>query len=471
MTRKMDCLVDHRERMNNSSTTAEFCGEGGVDETSFCVSKHLTVHDVSEDSEGSFENVSPNNEHSRELFWMKLLEEQAQVEGGESFVHAVIEEADLDFMSRRASLVGKEIERTTFVGDSSPLSLGSPLNDTHLDDVRLLGRSETMLTDHAAIHEKHSESCKSAYPNVLCMKAELGKIVDLNFAKSNSRRPFGDLTNSFAHVDIPTTTYHSNVSKKARADEKSTKEGGNTDSIMIKRSSHVDPESRRGRENGLCTLHGLELSNPARCKMKKNLTPSPPSQHTRAHASTTKMKRVGPNPEDHNKFRWAYDAWFQAGLITEQANHKISPSTFWQEVDKKCNRRSLSPMAPNSGSNKGQSKYSAVATLSTANNTASSGLKAYPLEDIERIPSEKDKDDEEAGFQKLLNMWRGQSKEKEKKNLESQSKCSLLRKDVGSTIQPIEKESSKSSRIQAFSHITGEQSRTLGKLTPCCWLR
>ncbi|KAL3912086.1 MAG: hypothetical protein SGARI_001332 [Bacillariaceae sp.] len=86
--------------------------------------------------------------HVREAFWMKLLEEQALADDSESFVHTVDDEdrSEEDFLSRRNSLVGKEIAPADYLEGDSPVSIASALNEAtmqvHYDEHKPTGMKE-----------------------------------------------------------------------------------------------------------------------------------------------------------------------------------------------------------------------------------------------------------------------------------------------------------------------------------------
>jgi len=134
-----------------------------------------------------------------------------------------------------------------------------------------------------------------------------------------------------------------------------------------------------------------------------------------------KIQRVGPSPEDHNKFRWAYETWYQAGLMKEKVSYKNKDGNSWPHGDSENRADSPSSSAKeNRVRNEasidfGNDSASASSSLSTGDEPAPSKLcsniQDMPPEEIDRMPSSDSADHK--GFQRLLDMWREQSKDKQ----------------------------------------------------------
>ena len=94
--------------------------------------KRSSIGDDSSSNDGN--NSRSDSAHVREAFWMKLLEEQALADDSESFVHTVDDEdrSEEDFLSRRNSLVGKEIAPADYLEGGSPVSMASVLDEAKL---------------------------------------------------------------------------------------------------------------------------------------------------------------------------------------------------------------------------------------------------------------------------------------------------------------------------------------------------
>jgi hypothetical protein len=407
-------------------------------QSSLFLNKHLTLNDLSDESEKSWENtaiiprttMTSSSGQERELFWMKLLEEQAQVEGGESFIQTVDDDErdEDDFLSRRATLVGKEIHQSWSPKDStdgSPLSMSSAFNDNSLSS------------------NPKTES-KDPLPSKVTTKLsprETRRIDTLTVTLSDDlktpvgRRSLGDVTNK-SRFKSTTPTTPSKASREGNSDKKSKMDG----SWIMSKQRHDKASSIKPKDDEARRSNTPELSTPARVTMKKylNSSPLPPSRYIKSKSIIGKLGKVGPNPDDYTKFRWAYETWFQAGLMQDKGKCNNAHSRFWRNGHVNIIPKSLLRLSPEvSYCKENQNEIKAREVSVSTVEGAVPILKKAPVEDIDLVPSSSD-DDEEVEFQQLLDMWRDQSKAKggiySKSALESARDDAPKGVDVRSTI-------------------------------------
>ncbi|KAL3919650.1 MAG: hypothetical protein SGILL_003651 [Bacillariaceae sp.] len=323
---------------------------------------------------------------------------KANVDGGESFVHTVDDEdrSEEDFLSRRNSLVGKEIAPADYLHDRSPISLASGLNDSETNFRNDSFAASPKGTDSGTISKVPIRLQPSGKPSTI------------------HRRSFGDVTNSTLFQDSRTAS-SSQVSSKIQIFQAETSNKDKKDSSWIKedQAQNCNANSKSG-----------DLSTPARNTMKKYLTPSPPLSFAKAKPIITsrKMEMVGPNPEDHNKFRWAYDVWYQSGLMTEKTRYNTTDPSFWQQGYSRRIKKSLSHLSPEfaceakkEAPELSSPESSSCSTEGSPPSSSTTGTKILfkPLlqgDDAEQKGTVDATD--QGGFKHILGMWRDQSKEK-----------------------------------------------------------
>ncbi|KAG7352812.1 hypothetical protein IV203_008860 [Nitzschia inconspicua] len=381
----------------------------------------------------------------REVFWMKLLEEQINVDVGESFVQTANDEeqpAEEDFLSRRSTLVGKEIVKACSSGDGSPLSLSS------------------------AFQEDYSSNCDGQFQNVVSGHAAPVPLPS-NKKRQEWRRSFGDATNN-ARFNAVGTIGTTEVASKVASWEGATDKKNHNDASWIKTVTNNEKSTPHKPYHDANPLKTRELSTTARATIEKYLTASPPqSLHTKKILGGRKMEKVGPNPDDHQKFRWAYDTWLKAGLMSKKCKYDDKDSLFWRSRNSNCRFKSLAHLSPDFG-NKDEKANDAdlqdVLTLSlglSPDQHVSPISKTFSSAGIQPIPSSSDGEAEEGDFQQLLNMWRDQSLKKQKGRVGALTKSkgnedisvnsASTTSDLRTTIlSPSEKESILSSQIKGI---------------------
>lgn len=366
------------------------------------LSKHLSLDIWSDGStERSPKGLPPlstttssSSCHIREAFWMKLLEEQAQMEGGDSFVQTVDDDdqsAEEDFLSRRATLVGREIGKTWSVGgraaDESPLSISSAINGSD-------GANDGPGRQNAVMVSPMPTSKTPA-----------------------SHRSFGDVTNNARFKTVQSPEPSKVASRIESWEGNADKQKQNDNSWTINKSANKIEALSPSKPEYLAApeITTSKLSTPARNTMKKYLTPSPsqpPSSCAKRTNNGRKMETVGPNPEDKNTFRWAYETWLQAGLMKQHCKYDSKNSSFWQHRHDTTIQKSLAYLSPEF-TNKNEKAND------TEEQRASGPIFALPsvhkmsaAPDAEPPFSSSDDEADECGFQQILDMWRDQSKAK-----------------------------------------------------------
>ena len=226
---------------------------------------------------------------------------------------------------------------------------------------------------------------------------------------THSQRSFGDVTNSYQQLTTKTAL------------------------------NHVGPSPSKSKK---------EMLSPLERKEK-------PSAHNNVVSDTTKtnsrgrnkLHRVVPNPVDNDRFRWAYDTWYSAGLMkrpftptnigrafwTDAHSSQVkNPSSYYEKRNHDDNNTHQDSVQEISQTTNDDETTTVDTTSSSSpiiqkhqhasSKPSSSSPKMLPEEDIERMPSSDSS--EQRGFQRLLDMWRDQQ-DKDEQQQQSAKKFHL----------------------------------------------
>jgi hypothetical protein len=302
---------------------------------------------------------------------------------GRSFWMAFLEEEEERIQnekSRRGTMVGHEIEQTWSHSSGSPLSISSELNQNQQLESPPDGFVSNKPTTTAPTTRR----------------------------STRNQRSFGDVTNSYQHSTPNTALDHTGTGPS--------------------------PSYNKGEESS---------------SLRHKETPSAATDHVQPDTIQTKLcghkklDRVGPNPVDSSRFRWAYDTWYSAGLMKQPFTPTDVGRAFWTDAHS-CKVKNPSSYyeerdhhgVDNNNNNQGSAQKESQAitddettvgtTISSSpmiqkyqSTTSPFGPKYASGEDIERMSSTDSY--EQRGFRRLLDMWRDQQdtdeQQKDKKNL------------------------------------------------------
>jgi hypothetical protein len=375
---------------------------------------------------------------------MKLLEEQVQAEESGSFVHTVDDEdrSEEDFLSRRNSLVGKEIVSSGYREDSSPVSIASGLFDVAVASKQAYNHRDVKVDSSMS---KEGETASISNTKVANVQQQIA-------IRSTPivRRHFGDVTNS-SRVDESKVMSSLRISSKIKLFQGETSQRQKKDTSWI----NANPDCKMTPLTDKKDRY-MELSTPAKAAMKKYLTPSPPTAVARTKLCTSsRLDKVGPNPEDHNRFCWAYNIWFQAGLMEENPRYNTTNPSFWQKGNSNLIRKSLAHLSPEFSIDK---KRIAPELSSPESSTSPSictpeGIIPSANEVLVKLSEDgnmgrgmESVDSTDKGrFKNILDMWRDHSKEKKgSKKVLSHSRPKTPQNEAKSTIDYVAPTRSKS---------------------------